>query len=434
MPEREGTGVGSAGDPPIAPTWTLRTTRPRRAPSAAQGTKDCVGEHVQAPSPRIEQARRYLNLLAGADAAHTFQPYYDRSENAQIPPGCARIVQGRLDDVWPELVARQHKGAAIAVTMAETDGRGRKSANMIRPRAVWIEADTILRRDLPLPPTITVETSPGHYHYLYVCRDLGWEVWHGVQQTLIEEYGSDPQAGSRTQVLRVPGTLHQKDPANPHLVRIVEELTTERIYTAAEVAAAFPPRVTQPSRRRVGPRAQPPSVGALVAPRPNPVRTGSRTRFFRLSSRSRPASRRAAPSSRKATGPTIRQLWWTGRSGIGGFGPWRACIMRAEARTRALSSPVPQAAAMPRWALSAARRSSMPRTSAASGTAWRSASIQSCAVQRSRSGPSIGSLGATVAGRPAAAAGHGATAALSGNFCAGSGRGRSWAMGSFARP
>ena len=59
----------------------------------------------------------------------------------------------------------------------------------------------------------------------------------------------------RTQVLRVPGTLHLKDPANPHLVRIVEELTTERIYTAAEVAAAFPPRVTQPSRRRAGSRA-----------------------------------------------------------------------------------------------------------------------------------------------------------------------------------
>ena len=76
-----------------------------------------------------------------------------------------------------------------------------------------------------------------------------------MQRTLIEEYGSDPQAGSRTQVLRVPGTLHLKDPANPHLVRIVEELTTERIYTAAEVAAAFPPRVTQPGRRRAGPRA-----------------------------------------------------------------------------------------------------------------------------------------------------------------------------------
>ena len=169
--------------------------------------------------------------------------------------------------------------------MAETDGRGRKSANMVRPRAVWIEADTDLPRALPLPPTITVETSPGRHHYIYVCRDLSWELWHGVQQTLIEEYGSDPQAAGRTQVLRVPGTLHQKDPANPHLVRIVEELTTERIYTAAEVAAAFPPRVTQPGRRRAGPRASATSNRRAGGAQAEPVRIGSRIRFFRLSSR-----------------------------------------------------------------------------------------------------------------------------------------------------
>ena len=161
-----------------------------------------------------------------------------------------RGVRGHLDDVWPTLVARQSKGAAIAVTMAETDGRGRKNANMVRPRAVWIEADNGLQRTLPIQPTMTVETSPGHHHYIYVVRDLTWELWHGVQQTLIADYGSDPRAGLRTQVLRLPGTLHQKDPARPHLVRIVEELTSERIYTAAEIAAAFPPRPTSPSRRR----------------------------------------------------------------------------------------------------------------------------------------------------------------------------------------
>jgi RepB DNA-primase N-terminal domain len=250
MPEREGTGVGSAGDPPDCSDPDPVSSRT----DAAQGTKDCVREHTQAPSPRIEPARRYLILLAGSDAAHTFQPYYDPDSRCPDTAWMARMVHRRLDDAWPTLIQRQQKGAAIAVTMAETDGRGRKSGNMMRPRAVWIEADTGLPRPLPLPPTITVETSPGHYHYIYVCRDLSWEVWHGVQRTLIEEYGSDPRAAGRTQVLRVPGTLHQKNPANPHLVHIVEELTTGRIFTAAEITAAFPPRRTQPSSRRIGPR------------------------------------------------------------------------------------------------------------------------------------------------------------------------------------
>ena len=73
MPEREGTGVGSAGDPL---DWSYLDPVSSRT-DAAQGTEDCIGEHIQAPCPRIEPARRYLNLLAGADAALTFQPYYD---------------------------------------------------------------------------------------------------------------------------------------------------------------------------------------------------------------------------------------------------------------------------------------------------------------------------------------------------------------------
>jgi hypothetical protein len=121
---------------------------------------------------------------------------------------------------------------------------------MLRPRAVWIEADDALPRPLPLPPTMTVETSPGRRHYIYVCSDLDWQDWHGVQRLLIAKYGSDPGAGMRTQVLRLPGTLHLKNPNRPHLVRFVEEMTTERTYTAAEITAAFPPKSPPPRRQQ----------------------------------------------------------------------------------------------------------------------------------------------------------------------------------------
>lgn len=211
-------------------------------------TKDAIG--VILPRPCIEPARRYLNLLAGGDASHSFQPYNDQDPNSPESAWMRRVVHGHVDDVWPTLLVRQSKGAAIAVTMAETDGRGRKSPNMARPRAVWIEADAALLRALPITPTITVETSPGRRHYVYVARDLTWLLWHGVQQVLIADYGSDRRAALRTQVLRLPGTLHLKDPARPHLVHIVEDMTSERIYTAAEIAAAFPPRLATPPRRR----------------------------------------------------------------------------------------------------------------------------------------------------------------------------------------
>jgi hypothetical protein len=101
---------------------------------------------------------------------------------------------------------------------------------------------------------MAVETSPGRFHYIFVARDLTWEQWRGVQQTLIADYGSDPKAGHCTQVLRLPGTLNLKNPAKPFLVRFVEESTSQRFYTAAEIAEAFPPRPQpQPQRRSRAP-------------------------------------------------------------------------------------------------------------------------------------------------------------------------------------
>jgi hypothetical protein len=70
--------------------------------------------------------------------------------------------------------SRQSKGAAVAVTMAETDGRGRKNANMVA-RAPSGSRQMAPSTGSSAHPTITIETSPGHYHYVYVVRDLTWE-------------------------------------------------------------------------------------------------------------------------------------------------------------------------------------------------------------------------------------------------------------------
>ena len=215
-----------------------------------------TGNRAEAPSPNFDMAQRYLELLGGGDAPHLFQTYNDHPDRNDPKTGCLhRRIYGRLSDVWPQLMRLQLKGAAIGVTIAETDGRGREKANMLRPRAVWNEADGPCPPELPLLPSITAETSPGKRHYVYMVRDLDWGSWHGIQRRLIDEFGSDPQAAAKTQVLRLPGTLHQKDPAKPHLVRIVEELSSNRAYTVAEIVAAIPPKFAPPPRRHRQPTA-----------------------------------------------------------------------------------------------------------------------------------------------------------------------------------
>src|SRR5690606_11672402 len=48
-------------------------------------------------------------------------------------------------------------------------------------------------------------------------------------------------------VLRLPGTLHLKDPSYPHLVRIVYESPSKTPYTWEKITQAFPPTYALPN-------------------------------------------------------------------------------------------------------------------------------------------------------------------------------------------
>jgi hypothetical protein len=282
------------------------------------------GRELLKPKPQLDMALRYLELVGGGDVAHEFQPYYDRNRKDPSMGWMARRIYGRLSDKWSKLVELQQQGAAIAVTMAETDGRGRKSVNMLRPRAVWIEADGPLPRELPFLPSIVVETSPGKRYHIFVCRDLDWPLWHGVQQVLITEYGSDRQAGLKTQVLRLPGTLHQKNLSKPHLVRIVEEQTSGQVYTSAEIAVAFPPKATPPPLR----------VRRRSSGRPPGADWDPERRSFRPSWRSMRGYGKGDRLRREAIAPATKPSRWIGHEGSGGLEPSSPFIMRAAAQMR----------------------------------------------------------------------------------------------------
>jgi hypothetical protein len=92
----------------------------------AENSGDDRNGDDQAPRPCIEMAQRYLRLLAGGDVPHTFQPYHDQDPKSPRTGWMRRRVHGQLIDVWPTLIDCQSKGAAIAVTIAETDGRAAK--------------------------------------------------------------------------------------------------------------------------------------------------------------------------------------------------------------------------------------------------------------------------------------------------------------------
>ena len=183
------------------------------------------------------QSRDFLKLLDPNAAKFTFQTLGEG--DAKRDERLCRVLHGRFDDVRPELQELNSRGAGVFVTVNETDGKGRKSGNITKIRAIWHEDDHGIQGEFPLEPSIVVESSFGKFHRYWLANsdaDL-MKTFPLVMQTMVAEYGSDSNAKDVSRVLRLPGFFHMKD--NPVLVRLVTG--GGRRYSLDEITAAFPP-------------------------------------------------------------------------------------------------------------------------------------------------------------------------------------------------
>lgn len=188
-------------------------------------------------SPDRAAAEQFLTVLDEYADRFTFQTYDDSPEKR---PGLARIFIGRLEDHWDELVRLNQRGAGVFVSVNEMDDQGRGNKHLVRIRAVFQEDDGA-GKALPLEPHMVVESSPGHFHRWILCEGMNPEEYDGVMETMVAEYGSDPNAKDRARVLRLAGFYNRKRP-EPHMVRIVEQSAVIP-YPGSRVMAAFPPTV-----------------------------------------------------------------------------------------------------------------------------------------------------------------------------------------------
>lgn len=200
----------------------------------------CFGDE-QALKPDKAQVAKFLRALDPNVSIWTFQTFDDVEIDGKKrgDPKLARVIVGTLDESWPELEALQARGAGVFVTINETDGRGRKGENIVRVRATFADHDDTHRKptEAPIKPHIVVDSSPGKSHR-YWLTDCELGEFKPLQQAINRALGTDPSVQDLPRVLRLPGTLHQKDPANPHMVRI-REISNHRKYAASEVRSAF---------------------------------------------------------------------------------------------------------------------------------------------------------------------------------------------------
>ena len=193
----------------------------------------------------LDEARRFLKRLDPNATVFTFATFTDTKEKPRPDP-LARIQTGTFEEMAPWLERHNAMGAGVFVTVNETDGTGRKKENIVRIRALWQEADRGDEPELPVEPHMVIESSPGKFHRYVLVRDGVLDEFEPVQDRLVVDYGSDPNAKDRSRVLRLPGFYHMKDPKTPHLVRIVST-SVEEPHAWDELKERFPP-VVRPER------------------------------------------------------------------------------------------------------------------------------------------------------------------------------------------
>jgi hypothetical protein len=117
----------------------------------------------------------------------------------------------------------------IFATVNEFDGP-RRIANLRRICAWAVDIDDGTKEEQaarivgsPLWPSLVVETKRGYQVY-WRAKDATVPTWNEiVLERLVPYFGADLRARDIARILRVPGFLHWKDPANPFRIRTVWE-------------------------------------------------------------------------------------------------------------------------------------------------------------------------------------------------------------------
>lgn len=195
----------------------------------------------------LEAAAQFIETLAGRkNAGVTFQTFDDRGKDKAL----ARVLNGTLKTFAKTLRELNQQPVGIFLTINETDLTGRKRANILAIRALFIDLDGVdALPEFPLPPSIIVRSGGGWHVYWLIRAGEDIELFEQAQKHLAAFYGSDPKVHDIPRVMRLPGFLwHKEDPPRP--VQLVET-HPERTYSIVEVLAAHPVAPTPPKIRRL---------------------------------------------------------------------------------------------------------------------------------------------------------------------------------------
>lgn len=184
-----------------------------------------------------------MTLLSHLGDSFTFQTFDDNADRKD--PKLAHKFHGTLDMHAHALHTLNAQGVGVYVTVNATDGKGRTAKNITAVRALFVDFDSVDEsrparlQNLPVPPTVIVESSHGKHHAYWVVDGVALDAFRDYQKRLISHFDSlgespDKAVHDLPRVMRLDGFIHAKvkdGVASPPFVSRV-------VYEGAKIALA----------------------------------------------------------------------------------------------------------------------------------------------------------------------------------------------------
>jgi hypothetical protein len=228
---------------------------------------------TEAPAviPNLDKARAFIKALTGkAEARIRVRMIHDSDKNGNR----SEEAEGTIAELWPAIVEWQRLGFGAFYVLNQTGTRTYRfatDADIEKIHALATDHDDGLPPEAKWHqrPSLIVKTScVGEIQK----GQLLWPVincpvtrFEEAQKRLAAYYGSDPTICNPSRVLRLPGSLHLKDPSNPQLVTF--ERLSDKIWLMGKLMRGLPnlgARSPQrPARQRRASDGEPISVDIL---------------------------------------------------------------------------------------------------------------------------------------------------------------------------
>lgn len=183
----------------------------------------------------VQGTQQFLDALGQGSGtlSFTFQTYDDCSERKN--KRLARVLHGTLSQHHDQLTQLNQQGAGIYVTVNQTDLKGRKEANVIGLRALFVDFDgTVEPEHFHIEPSIIIQSKRGRHVYWLLKEGEDKNEFKQAQKSLAAYYGSDSSVNDLPRVMRLPGFYHMKESNDPFLT-FVCAIHSGNVYTVNQV-------------------------------------------------------------------------------------------------------------------------------------------------------------------------------------------------------